>query len=105
MPNRRSEDLEEAADGQEISDRFAGLMAVEIAQLATALLEKETDPEKRWKRLCEVHRELSQLRRDDHRAVRTLIERQNWIRQSEREDQDEDKRCEKEHSKRRCAPF
>jgi hypothetical protein len=65
-----SEDLEGAADGQEISDRFAGLMAVELARLATALLEKETDPEKRWKRLCEVHRELSQLRRDDHRAVR-----------------------------------
>jgi hypothetical protein len=101
----QSEDLEEAADGQEISDRFASLMAVELTRLATALLEKETDSEKRWKRLCEVHRELSQLRRDDHRAVRTLIERQNWIRQSEREDRDEVKGREKEDSARRCAPF
>jgi hypothetical protein len=80
-------------------------MAVELSRLATALLEKETDPEKRWKRLCEVHRELSQLRRDDHRAVRTLIERLNWIRQTEREDREEDKRREQEHSARRCAPF
>ncbi len=33
------------------------------------------DPEKRWGRLCEVHRELSRLRRDDHRAEKGLIDR------------------------------
>jgi hypothetical protein len=40
------------------------LLTIELARLATALLEKETDPEKRWQRLCEVHRQLSQLRRE-----------------------------------------
>src|ERR1035437_1767825 len=57
-----AQDLGEASDGQEISDLFASVLAAELAQLAAALLEKETDPEKRWQRLREVHRELSQLR-------------------------------------------
>jgi len=47
----QSEEVDEAADGQEISDRFARLLAAEFSRLATALLEKETDPEKRWQRL------------------------------------------------------
>ena len=72
----QSDDLSEVADGQEISDRFASVLAVEITRLAMTMLEKETDPEKRWQRLCAVHRELSQLRRDDHRAMRTVIKRQ-----------------------------
>jgi hypothetical protein len=101
----QSDELDEAADGQEISDRFAGLLAVELTRLAATLLEKETDPEKRWKRLCEVHRELSQLRRDDHRAVRTLIKRERWVRKTEREDEEEEKRRDKEDRQRRCAPF
>jgi hypothetical protein len=85
----QAEDLGEASDGQEISDLFASLLAAELTRLATALLEKETDPEKRWQRLREVHRELSQLRRDDHRAVRTMIKRDRWNRQVEREDEED----------------
>lgn len=100
-----SDDLDEAADGQEISDRFANVLAAEMARLATVLLEKETDTEKRWQRLCEVHRELSQLRRDDHRAVRTLMERQRWNRQVEGEDIEADKRFDKEDRERRIAPY
>jgi len=101
----QSEDLNEAADGQEISDRFAGLLAAELTRLAKTLLEKETDPEKRWRRLCEVHRELSQMRRDDHRAVRTSIKRQNWIRKTDREDEEAEKRSEKERRENLCAPI
>lgn len=101
----QSDDLDEAADGQEISDRFAGLLAAEMTRLARTLLQKETDPEKRWKRLCEVHRELSQLRRDDHRAVRVLIKRESWTRQTEREDEENEARLEKERDKRLCAPL
>ena len=101
----QSDDLDEAADGQEISDRLAGFLAAELARLATTLLEKETDPEKRWKRLSELHRDLSRLRRDDHRAVRTLIKRQNWIRKTDREDEEARKRAESELIERHCAPF
>ena len=82
----QSDDLDEAADGKKISDCFAGLLAVELARLSTDLLENETDPEKRWQRLCQVHRELSQLRQDDHRATHTQIERQRWNRQVDDED-------------------
>jgi hypothetical protein len=64
------------------------------------LLEKETDPENRWQRLCEVHRELSQLRRDDHRAVRTHIKRQRWRRETEREEENDLERTKREERKR-----
>jgi len=101
----QSDELDEMADGQEISDRFAGLLAAEMTRLAKMLLEKETDPEKRWQRLREIHRELSQLRRDDHRAVRTLIKRDRWNRQTEREDEENEMRLEEEHRKKLCAPF
>ena len=96
----QSNDLDEAADGHEISDRFASVLAAELARLALTLLEKEIDPEKRWQRLCEVHRELSQLRRDDHRAVRTFIKRERWNREVEREEDEEHQRVE-EASKNR----
>jgi hypothetical protein len=101
----QSEDLEDAADGKEISDRYAGVMAAELIHLATTRLEKETDPEKRWQCLREVHRELSQLRSDDHRAVRTFMKRQNWIRKTDREDEEAEKRSYKEDRERLCAPI
>jgi hypothetical protein len=96
----QSDDLDEAADGQEISDRFAGVLAAQLTHLATTLLDKETDPEKRWKRFCEVYRVLSQFRCDGHRAVRTRIKRDRWNRQVELEDEEEDKRREKESKER-----
>jgi hypothetical protein len=101
----QAEDLGEASNGQEISDLFASLLAVELTQLAAALLEKETDPEKRWQRLREVHRELSQLRRDDHRAVRTMIRRERWNRQTEREDTDIEERFEKKRKDQHVSLF
>ena len=57
----QAEDLGEVSNGQEISDLFASLLAAELTQLAAALLEKITDPEKRWQRLRDVHRELSEI--------------------------------------------
>jgi hypothetical protein len=96
----QSEDLDEAAEGQEISDRFGSVLAAEITRLAMILLEKETDPEKRWQRLCEVNGELSRLRRDDHRAVRTFIKRERWDRETEREEEENEKRTKQESKQR-----
>jgi hypothetical protein len=101
----QSDELDETADGLEISDRFASVLAAEMTRLAELLLERETDPEKRWQRLREIHRELSQLRHDDHRAVRTLIKRESWKRQTERVDEERLQRLEKEHRQKLCAPF
>jgi hypothetical protein len=98
-----SDDLVEAADGQEISDRLAKVLAAEMAGLALALLEKETDSEKRWQRLCAVHQQLSQLRRDDHRAVRTAIKRERWDEELERQEQEEEERVKKANKERLTA--
>jgi hypothetical protein len=96
----QSDDLDEAADGQEISDRYASVLAAEFTRLATTLLEKETDPEKRWQIICEVHRELSQFQRDGHRAVRTRIKRDRWNREVEREEEEDLERMKQENKKR-----
>ena len=96
----QSDELNEAAGGHEISDRFASVLAAELTRLATTLLEKESDPEKRWARLCSVHRELSQFRRDGHRAVRTMIKRDRWNREVEREKKEDMKRMKQENKKR-----
>ena len=93
----QSDDLDEAADGMEISDRFAGVLAVELIRQAMTRLEKETDPEKCWQIICEVHRVFSQLRRDDHRAVRTFIKRDRWNREVEYEDEEDLERLDREN--------
>ncbi len=95
-----SDDLNEAANGHELSDRFASVLAAEMARLATTLLEKESDPEKRWQRLCAVHQELSQLRRDDHRAVRTTIKREQWKHELKQEEDEDHVRAQKAHKDR-----
>jgi hypothetical protein len=95
----QSDDLDEAADGMEISDRYASVLAVELIRQAMTRLEKETDPEKRWQIVCEVHRVFSELRRDDHRAVRTFIKRDRWNREREREEEEDLERLEKENKK------
>jgi len=73
----------EVAAEQEISDSFATLLSVEMTGLARTLLDKESDPEKRWKRLCQVHKQISRLRRDDHRKMRTLINWNRWQRETD----------------------
>src|SRR5262249_26937500 len=91
--------------GMEISDRLAGVLSVELVTLSRKMLEEKTGSAERWHQLREVLRELSQLRRDDHRAVRTAIKRARWERQVEREDAEYDKQFDEETRKKRCAPF
>ena len=98
--------LDEAADGKGISDRFAALLAVDMARLAKKFLERETDDEKRWERLKEISKELSRLRRDEHRAIWTWIKRQKFERQCEQEDYaEEEKAIEIEQQRKRLAAF
>jgi len=101
----QAEDLDVAADGMEISDRFASVFAAELICVTRARLEKETDPEKRWKIICEVLPKLSQLRCDGHRAVRTIIKRDRWNRQTEREDAEIEERFEKKRKDQRVNLF
>lgn len=41
----QSDDLDEAADGMEISDRYANVLSVEFVALTQKLLEEKTDPQ------------------------------------------------------------
>jgi hypothetical protein len=83
----------------EISDRYASVLSVEFVALTKKLLEEKTDTKERWQCLREVFRELTQLRRDDHRAVRTVIKRDRWNREVEREEEEDLERMKQEHKK------
>jgi hypothetical protein len=71
--------MEEAESGQDqMADRLSVRLATELARLMTLMVVEEKDTEKRWKQLKEVHAMLSQMRKDDHRALKARIERQKW---------------------------
>ena len=80
-------DLDDAGQRRSLLENFGAILAVEISRLAMQLLEKETDPEKKLKQLCQINRELSQLRRDNDRATRTAITQEKWDAAAERQKQ------------------
>ena len=69
----RGDDLAKRAGKRGLGDRLAILLALEMDGLSRELLEPESDPEKRWQRVRELHREVSRLRRDDDRVKRTSL--------------------------------
>jgi hypothetical protein len=77
---------EESVAEKEISDRLGRELGMEMARLALELVNMEGSIEERWNRLCGVYRELSQVRRDDHRAERTRIQRERWKHELELEE-------------------
>ena len=97
--------MDDATDGVEISDRFASVLSVELVALTRKMLDETTDTGKRWECLREVLGELSQLRRDDHRGVRTTIKRFRWEREVEQDDSASLKRYYEGLRKQACAPI
>ncbi len=69
----KADDLAKRAGKRGLGDRLAILLALEMDVLSRELLEPEADPEKRWQRVRELHREVSRLRRDDDRVTRTRL--------------------------------
>src|SRR5215469_12144897 len=63
----RAQDLDDAADGLEISDRLASILAAELADAAQKL-DEIADPKERWRQLQERLRELWRLRSEDHQG-------------------------------------
>jgi hypothetical protein len=92
----QSDDLDEAADGMEISDRLDSILAAELASLAEKLLEEVTDPKERWQRFQEVLREFRYFRHEGNNSRRNQLQRQRWEREVERQDEEDLKREEKE---------
>ena len=72
-----SEDYSEDEGKTHLSERLAYLMT---AQLMTQLwsLNQLTDPAERWEKTREVARELSRIRRDDQRFLRTDLRRRKF---------------------------
>jgi len=70
--------LEKSVEGPEISKLYSAKLAVEMTRLGQALLDTEPDPEKRWERVCAVHKQISRLRRDDLWNVRTQVWQERW---------------------------
>ena len=83
----QGDDLTEAADGADVSDRLASVLAGELALTAEALLAEATDPAQRWARLRELLPLLAELRRADHRAARLRLDREEQIRADEEREQ------------------
>jgi hypothetical protein len=81
-------------------DNFAAILAVEMSRLALLLLEQETDPVKKWNRVCEINRELSKLRRDHDRAARIALAQERQNREAERQKQEDERRMQAEDKKR-----
>lgn len=77
---------EESVAEKEVSDRLGRELGMEMARLALELVEQEGNTEERWKRLCAVYQEVSQMRRDDHRAERARIQRERWKHEQELEE-------------------
>jgi hypothetical protein len=88
----RAEELDEAADGLEVSDRLASVLAVELAAAAETLLGETRDAKERWQRLRELLEELRHLRYADHNALRVQIERERWDCQTERQAEEDMRR-------------
>jgi hypothetical protein len=97
--------LSNAAQGMEISDGYAGLLAVELVKLGNQLLADQAAAPERWQCLREILGQLSHLRRDDHRALRTRTDRERWLRQVETEDAANAERARQKERDKELAPY
>ena len=69
----KADALAKRAGKRGLGDRLAVLLALEMDGLMELLVKPESDPEKRWERVRQLHREVSRLRRDDDRVKRTSL--------------------------------
>ena len=105
MLARQSGDLGEASEEANMGQCLANLLMVEFIKLARVLVQKEEDPQKRWKQLREVNRELCRLRKTNMRQEQLGIRRQrcDW------EVEDRERAEEEKHAawvkKQRLAPY
>ena len=75
----RATGLDQETGNLALSDHLATVLTEQLSRLALRLLEEaETAPDKQWHRLCQINRELSQLRRADHRALQLKMDRERW---------------------------
>jgi hypothetical protein len=74
-----SDDLDDLMHSHSLTERFAALMTGELTRLAIKLLEYEANPDIRWRKVCEINRQLSILRRDEHRLMLIRLKQRQWL--------------------------
>lgn len=97
----RAQDLDDAAEGLEISDRLASILAAELADAAQKL-DEIADPKERWRQLQEILRELWRLRSEDHQGKRLQLQQERWEHEIERQNL-ENERCLEQEEKDRLV--
>lgn len=83
----QGDELLEETRGEAVSDRLAVVLGTELVRTVQAVLDEVTDPAERWRRIRELLRELAELRKDDHRAARLKLARDEAIREDEEREQ------------------
>ncbi len=83
----QGDELLEETRGEAVSDRLAPVLAAELVRTAQAVLDEVTEPTERWRRVRELLHELAGLRKDDHRAARLKLDRDEAIREDEEREQ------------------
>lgn len=81
--SEQGDELLEVTDGEAVSDRLSAVLTTELVRTAQAVLDEVTDPAERWRQLRELRRELAELRKDDHRAARLKLDRDEAKREEE----------------------
>ena len=78
-----AEGLDEAAGGRDIINNIAKVLMLEIAQQGLDLVRSETNVERRWRRLCDLRRQLTRLRREDQVVEELAFQRGKQAREEE----------------------
>ena len=103
--SEQGDELLEETRGEAVSDRLAAVLATEVVRTAQAVLDEVTDPAERWRRIRELLRELAELRKDDHRAARLKLARDEAIREEEEREQQAHEAEMKRLKTQACAPL
>ena len=100
-----SRELSDQLGHERLPDRFATLLAAEFINLAQTMLDEPQDTKQRWDCLCEINAQLSRLRRDDHRATQTAIQKERWSRQVDAEETAEAEAYDKEDRRQHVTRY
>jgi hypothetical protein len=76
----RAEAMSEGTSGRDLGQQFAKVLTAEIALLGMDLLRSETNAQKRWRRLCDLRRQLTRLRREDQQMEELAFQRDKQAR-------------------------
>jgi hypothetical protein len=76
-----AEGLHEAAGGRDLVNDIAQILMLEIGQQGLDLVRSETNAERRWRRLCDLRRQLTRLRREDQQLEELAFQREKQARE------------------------